>query len=269
MIPKERSRLYRKLPPKLRHLLSACRTSLLPPLFTPLLHALLHPTLNIPHRCALCDSKTSQRICTLCQQQFLYAPRYQCSVCALPLAHSALLCGGCLKKMPTYDRVHSPYLYQAPLSKLIFQFKEQRNFYTGQALADIWCNRIKQHMIQQHIPLPDMMTAVPLHWRKQYQRGFNQSAFFAGAIHKKLNIPLFTHVKRTQSAVEQKHLDRKKRLKNLEHSFTVTSPLNNAHVVIVDDVMTTGATANALAIALKKAGASKVSVWVLARVPKQ
>jgi ComF family protein len=170
--------------------------------------------------------------------------------------------------MPAFDRVHSPYLYQAPLSNLIFQFKEQHDFFVGRALADIWCNSIKQHMTQQHTPLPDMITAVPLHWRKQGQRGFNQSAFFAHIIHQKLNIPLFKDVKRTESAPEQKNLDRQQRLTNLKHSFTVTRSLSNVHVVIIDDVMTTGATVNALTIALKKAGAAKVSVWVLARVPK-
>lgn len=259
MIPKECVRLYRKLSFKLRHLLSAY-------LF-PLLRSVISIP-HIPHRCALCDSKSPQRICEPCQQQFLYTPQYQCSVCALPLAHSALLCGGCLQKMPDYDRVYSPYLYQAPLSHLIMRFKQQGDFFAGQALADLWCDAIKQHMIQQHIPLPDMVTAIPLHWRKQGRRGFNQSAFFASIIHKRLNIPLFTHVKRTESAPEQKHLDRKQRLKNLKHSFTVTSPLNNMHVAIIDDVMTTGATVDAMTTALKKAGAGKVSVWVLARVPK-
>jgi ComF family protein len=257
MIPKERARLYPKLYLQLRDWLSAC------------LSPLLHSVISIRHRCALCESKTPQRICVPCQQQFLYSAHYQCSTCALPLAHSALLCGGCLQKRPVFDQVYSPYLYQAPLSNLILQFKQKSDFFAGQALADIWCMAIKLQMTQQHTPLPDMITAVPLHWRKQGQRGFNQSAFFASIIHQKLNIPLFTDVKRTRSAAEQKQLGRTRRLKNLKHSFTVTGRLNNAHVVIIDDVMTTGATASALTIALKKAGARKVSVWVLARVAKQ
>jgi ComF family protein len=283
MIPKERVKLYPKADAtfcyRLHRFLPACIPRLLNHILQAdykvfgavISHAItiyIRRIIAIPHHCILCDSKTAQRICVPCQQQFFYCPRYSCSACALPLAYSALLCGGCLKKRPAFDRVHSPYLYQAPLSNLIFQFKEQRDFFSGEALADLWCDTIRKHMTQQHSPLPDMITAVPLHWQKQGLRGFNQAAFFAYIIHQKLNIPLFKNVKRIESISEQKSLDRKQRLKNVEDSFTTTGSLHNMHIAIIDDVMTTGATVNALTLSLKKAGATKVSVWVLARVPK-
>jgi ComF family protein len=260
MIPKEWTRLYNKLLSALRQrpssdqVIAAARV--------------LGQKLRIPHRCALCDSHNPDRICQHCIAQFFHSPHYHCSVCALPLHHSALLCGECLRHTPEFDHAYSPFLYEKPLSNLVINFKEQGDFFAGKGLATIFCQYVHTHFVQQHQPAPDLITAIPLHWKKQGKRGFNQSAFFAHYLSKQMNIALFSHVKRMESSPPQKSLDRKKRLSSLRNSFVVTRPLNNEHVVIVDDVMTTGATVSALTIALKKAGAGKVSVWVLARVPK-
>lgn len=260
MIPKEWARLYNKLLNWLVAQFSShhIRTTI---------HS-LKQKLHILHRCALCDSSDHSRICRRCMTQLFHSPKYSCSVCALPLAHTALLCGECLRHIPEFDRTYSPYIYEKPLSNLVIRFKEQRDFFAGKALADIFCQRISAQMIQRHQPMPDLITAIPLHWKKQVNRGFNQSAFFAHYLSQHMNIPLFTHVKRTESSPPQKSLDRKQRLNSMRNSFSITRPLNHEHIVIVDDVMTTGATVSALTIALKKAGAGKVSVWVLARVPK-
>jgi ComF family protein len=228
--------------------------------------ALTH--LRPKHRCGLCQAISTQRLCTPCQQQFLFTPHYHCTCCALPLQHSALFCGECLKQRPHFDSTFSPYTYQAPLSNLLARFKYTGDLFIGKALAEVFAEKIRHHYQQQHIPLPDMITPVPLHWKKQWQRGFNQAYFFSHHIHQHLDIPILKKVKRIKAAPAQKNLDRKKRLRNLQHSFAVTSPLNGEHIAIIDDVMTTGATANALALTLKKRGAGKVSIWVLARTPK-
>lgn len=251
MIPKEWIRLYRQL----RHKLQACTST-------------LSKHFNLPHTCVLCDSYGPDRLCQACIEQFLQTPRFSCSVCALPLHHSALLCGECIQHIPPFDDTYSPFIYQKPVSDLILQFKDQGDYYAGKALADIFCRQAKQHLMQQHKPLPDLITAVPLHWKKQQQRSFNQSAFFARHLSEQLGVPLLTQVKRILASPDQKQLTRTQRLQNIHNSFTVSTRLQHQHIAIVDDVMTTGATASALTMALKKAGAGKVSVWVLARVPK-
>jgi ComF family protein len=117
------------------------------------------------------------------------------------------------------------------------------------------------------MPLPTLITPVPLHWRNQWSRGFNQSAFFSHALSKYLDIKHFEYSRRIKWTKPQKALSQKERIKSLRNSFLVTKPLNGESIVIVDDVMTTGATVNTLAKELKRAGAGEVSVWVLARTP--
>jgi ComF family protein len=118
------------------------------------------------------------------------------------------------------------------------------------------------------MPLPDLIVTVPQHWKKQWLRGFNPAAFFTDDISKQLSIPIFTNVKRTKAVADQKSLSRQARIKNLQNSFAITSRLDNKNMAIIDDVMTTGSTANALAAALKAAGAKQVAIWALARTPK-
>ncbi len=182
--------------------------------------------------------------------------------------HHALFCGECLKDTPDFDRTFSPYLYQPPLSNMLISFKQSHDFYAGKTLADIFVKDIKQHYMQYHLPYPDFIVAMPQHWYKQWKRGFNHAIFFAEAASKHLSIPLFKKVIRRKNTPDQKGLSRKQRLLNLNQAFDISTILNGEHIAIVDDVMTTRASANALARELKKAGAGQVSVWVLARTPK-
>lgn len=255
MIQKELRRLYSKLVNCLFFVLFRIRNTL--------------GQLTFKHQCILCQETSTKRLCQPCSQQFLYSPNYRCTCCGLPLSHSAIFCGECLQHTPAFDRTFSPYIYQPPLSELIVRFKQKKDFFVGKALADIFAAQIKNHCLQQHLPLPDLITPTPLHWKKRSLRGFNQAAFFTDTISRQLNIPVFKDISINNASLEQKNLSRKQRLNNLKNNISITSNLNGEHIAIVDDVMTTGATANALATALKKAGASKVTVWVLARTPKE
>ena len=223
---------------------------------------------NTKHRCLLCHTLTTQRICKPCQQQFFHSPTHRCTCCGIPLAHSALFCGGCLQDTPHFDRTFSPYIYQTPLSDLIIRFKQKHDFFAGKALSNLLKKHLQDYYLQQHLPLPTLITSVPQHWKKQWLRGFNQAAFFADDLSRQLSIPVFNHVKRIKAPSDQKNLDRKTRINNLHNNFIVTSPLNGEDIAIIDDVMTTGATSNALAKALKDAGAGQVTIWALARTAK-
>jgi ComF family protein len=151
---------------------------------------------------------------------------------------------------------------------LIIRFKQKGDFVAGKSLSELFSKAVLNHYRQQHLPLPDMIAPVPLHWTSQWQRGFNHAIEFTHGISLALSIPTFKALKRVRATPPQKGLDKKARLANLQQSFSITARLNGEHIAIVDDVMTTGATANTLAHALKAAGAGKVSIWVLARTPK-
>jgi ComF family protein len=99
-----------------------------------------------------------------------------------------------------------------------------------------------------------------------YERGFNQSLLPASHLSKKLALPLLKNgCQRVRNTTPQTTLPWKERSRNVKQAFTCSADLSGSHIAIVDDVMTTGASMNALALTLKRAGASKVSAWVIAR----
>jgi len=220
--------------------------------------------LSLKHHCLLCNEANKYRICSYCQN-FLAKPIYSCQRCALPLKHFALFCGQCLKHPPAYDTVFSPYLYQAPLKQLLYDYKQKGYEYAGKALGDLFYQSIIQHYQQQHLPLPTLIAPVPLHWQDQWLRGFNQSEFFSCLLSKQLTIKHFDQIKRIKRTQPQKELNRKQRINSLRNSFIVKRGLQGESIAIIDDVMTTGATANTVATALKDSGAGQVTIWALAR----
>ncbi len=222
--------------------------------------------LALKHHCLLCDEANEYRICTHCQG-FLTRPHHSCQRCALPLQHFALFCGQCLKQPPAYDAVFSPYLYQTPLNQLLYDYKQKGHEYVGKALGDLFCQSVSLHYQQQHLTLPTLVTPVPLHWQDQWRRGFNQAELFSRLLSKHLALEHFDQIKRIKRSQPQKELTRKQRINNLRNSFVVNGDLKGQSIAIVDDVMTTGATANTVSTTLKKAGATQVIVWVLARTP--
>ncbi len=113
---------------------------------------------------------------------------------------------------------------------------------------------------------PECLLPIPLHLNRYRQRGFNQSIEIAQHLAKQLQIPLDLHsCVRIRDTTQQSNLPAKQRLKNTLHAFSIVKPLGLEHVAIIDDVLTTGATASALALALKQKGVSRVDVWVCAR----
>ncbi|MGI1680018.1 MAG: hypothetical protein K6L75_14850 [Cellvibrionaceae bacterium] len=121
-----------------------------------------------------------------------------------------------------------------------------------------------------HSEYPDIITPVPLHWRRQLTRSFNQSAFIAQQLSRHSGIPAANISKRVTATPKQQRLKRSQRLKNLKGTFQVDgSKVANKKVAIIDDVMTTGATVESLSAALKKAGALQVEVWCLGRTPNR
>lgn len=223
----------------------------------------------LPRSCLLCHTAThsQQSICAPC---VLDLPRLgpHCLRCALPLSSAAEFCGECLRQPPAFDLCRAAFPYAAPIGPLISQFKHQRNLSFGAALGHILAAELARDFSQTDRARPDFISPVPLHWRRLLGRGFNQSHYLATLLAHALELPLLNSARRIRPTDKQQALKRKARLRNLREAFVVDAKVvAGKHVALVDDVVTTGATAEALSLALKQAGALHVEVWALARTP--
>ena len=115
----------------------------------------------------------------------------------------------------------------------------------------------------------DAVTPVPLHWRRQWQRGFNQSELLARAIARRRGVPVIHALKRARSTVAQAGLSNTGRRQNVAAAFRPRRTVEGKRILLVDDVMTTGSTAASCALALKRAGAAKVALLTVARVDRR
>ena len=171
------------------------------------------------------------------------------------------LCGRCLTKSPEFDETHAPFLYQSHIAYLITQLKFANQYKNARLIGSLLANHVGRNA-----ELPECIVPMPLHINRYRQRGFNQSIELARHVAKRLAIPLDVNsCVRNRDTAHQTGLPAKQRRQNMRRAFSVAKPLNAQHVAIVDDVMTTGATASALALALKRSGVSRVDVWVCAR----
>lgn len=177
--------------------------------------------------------------------------------CGLLSNHS--ICGQCLKSPPDFDATYAALRYEFPLDALMQQFKYDSALQTAHLFADLICsNRNMQHI--------DVIIPMPLHPQRLNERGFNQSLEIAKLLAKQNNIALdYTRCTRTKYTPPQASLPLKERVKNIKDAFACSVNLTGKRIAIVDDVMTTGASLNELAKTLKKAGASHVECWVVAR----
>jgi ComF family protein len=118
------------------------------------------------------------------------------------------------------------------------------------------------------VDLPDIIVPIPLHWKRVAERGFNQSLELARPVSAHLHLPLdSTTCVRRIPTVPQLTLEKRSRLRNIRGAFDVRRDIGARHVVLLDDVVTTGATVSELAAQLLQRGAKKVDVWALARTP--
>ncbi len=232
---------------------------------------MVYSWLNIEHYCALCDERceAGQVICGACEADLPWL-REQCTACALPLSASGLICGECLRRPPSFDHVVVPWRFAFPVDSLISRFKHQSRWPLGRLLAQQLARHL-HHAFDEGLPRPDALLPVPLAHKRLRQRGFNQAQMLADWLSPALKIPVEKKLlQRVQDTQSQQQLDAASRRRNLRQAFALSSGHDWAgrHVAIVDDVLTTGATVEALARLMKRAGAARVDVYCLARTPK-
>ena len=233
----------------------------------------------LARNCAVCslDLKTSETgICAGCIASLPGASSLRCSICGLKLPptsqtgsmsgdHSTeRICAACRIRPPAFDQSIVLADYAAPRDRLIQALK----FGHQLALADALGNLLAQRLPPCKATLPTVLTAVPLAPKRLASRGFNQSERMAREIARVHRVRLFIRgVTRLRDTPAQSALPLASRLSNLAGAFGVDPVFAGARVILVDDVMTSGATLQELACALKKAGASEVINLVVARTP--
>lgn len=224
------------------------------------LHAL---AARMPSQCAVCRAWPAQRVCDVCAARFAQ-PRARCETCALPLASGTRRCGACLRHPPALAACVAAVDYDYPWAGLLAEFKFQGDPGWAATLATLlrstpWAEPLLE---AAHLVLP-----VPLSRQRLRERGFNQSLLLARHLAPRKTDPGL--LLRLRDTAAQSGLSRAQRLRNLQGVFAV-EPLRSAqvldrHIVLVDDVMTTGATLDAAAMALRHAGAQHVAALVVAR----
>ncbi|WP_427980187.1 ComF family protein [Agarivorans sp.] len=225
----------------------------------------LNSAFGLATQCAFClQTKASNEICCVSCRNLIISPaRCRCERCYLPLAEPGI-CGECQQTSPHFDKIYCLNDYLWPTDALLKNYKYAKQRHLAAPLSQL----LWQQLQQLQAPLPEAYCSVPLHWRKHWQRGFNQSELLAQALAKQSDIPLVNVLKRHRYGSSQASLTRRQRQRALKHSFRCQASLPFKHWVVVDDVVTTASTANVIAGKLKHAGATQVDIWAIARTPK-
>lgn len=229
-----------------------------------------------PTACPLCAAEVrwSGRI-GICQPCLESVEPWQgaiCSTCGLPIASPAalpdgegLLCAACRNHTYSFDVARSYGLYTRPLRDLILHLKFRGRERWGRRLGELLAPLALQLEIMATSPL---IAPIPLHSARKRERGYNQAALLADGLQSKLRVPRVETrlLARARHTASQSGLTHSARQENVRGAFRVERRLaEGRNVLLVDDVMTTGATASACAAALKRAGSGKVAVLTLAR----
>ena len=216
----------------------------------------------LPQDCFLCAAASGDSLlCPTCSAGLPYLSAERCPLCALPTPGAAV-CGACLKQAPHFDATRAVFRYEFPVDRLIQSLKYAHRLasanFLGRALA------------QLAAPLrPGLVLPVPLAPARLAERGFNQALELARPLARALGVPLeLSRIHRRRDTAPQASLPWKERKRNIRHAFECDMDLSGKTVLVVDDVMTTGATLDELARTLKAHGAARVENCVLARALK-
>lgn len=219
-----------------------------------------------PTRCLVCGEAGGEAwdLCPACADALPWHGR-ACRQCALPLPGSdaGAVCGACLSSSPPLAEAHAACLYAAPIDRLLPRFKFHEDLAAGRLLAQLMADAFAR------LPRPDALVPVPLHRSRLRRRGYDQALELAKPIARALRVPLRDDLLlRVRATAAQSERDAAARRRNVRGAFAAPPRTDlPAHVVLVDDVMTTGATLHAAAKALRRAGVARVDAWVCARVP--
>lgn len=232
----------------------------------------------LPPRCLGCGTlvATSGAVCPACWAGIDFIVPPMCASCGLPFdyapdqdgARAETMCGACIRHPPLYGRARSVMTYSDASRRFVLSFKHADRTDAAPAWG-VWLARAGADLIAE----ADLVVPVPLHRRRLIARRYNQAALIAQALGRAANLPVLVDaLVRTRPTPSQGRMNRAQRERNVAGAFAVRQrrlqQVENARIVLVDDVMTTGATLTACIRPLLAAGAANVDVLTLARVTR-
>jgi ComF family protein len=212
------------------------------------------------NQCLICHNKSTQfpSLCSGCITLLSHAD-FNCDKCGIKLQTNQTICGACLSAPPQFN--HTSYVcdYQPPIDKWVMALKFGKKILFSKLIAELMLpiiNNEKSHFV---------LVPVPLHKSRLRKRGYNQAYEIAKELAILSGKQLLTPLLRHKNTEMQAQLKFKQRAKNVKNAFTMKEALSHRHIILIDDVMTSGNTLNECAKVLKKAGAQDVKVLVFAR----
>jgi ComF family protein len=224
----------------------------------------------LPPQCLSCGAVVDRigQLCAPCWETVTFLAPPACAICGYPFEYDLgddSVCGACHRQPPDFDRARAVMRYDEGCRRLLLGFKHADRT-EGAGAFGHWLARAGRELIED----AELIVPVPLHWRRLLARRYNQSALLAGALGRESGLRVVPDLlRRTRATPPQGHLGAAARRRNIAGAIAVTpsraATLQGRRVILVDDVMTTGATASACSRVLRRAGASAVDVLVLAR----
>jgi ComF family protein len=188
-----------------------------------------------------------------------------CSRCAISLPQPGI-CGPCLRRPPPFSAAVAALHWQSPVDFLLHRFKYQRRLELGVVLGEY----LAEQLLSQQATMPELLLPTPLHPQRLRSRGFNQALEISHIVAARLALTVTTGLLlRSRPTLSQTGLAPRDRRRNIRGAFNVNArradELRGRHVVIVDDVLTTGSTAAEMSRTLLRAGVTRVDIWTIAR----
>ncbi|MDP2228346.1 MAG: ComF family protein [Moraxellaceae bacterium] len=219
--------------------------------------------------CLLCDAPAeSHRLCNGCLHDLPWN-LHACDTCALPLPEGLSRCGDCRARAPLQSTAVAPLRYAFPVDGLVSGLKYRRQLAHAPALGEL----LRDAVIAAERPAPDLLLPVPLHVSRLRERGCNQALELSRPLARHFGlVPETRLLQRERATAAQMALSADARRRNLRRAFTLDAQRlvtlgHPKRIAIVDDVLTTGATVQAIATLLHQHGVEDIEVWVVARTP--
>ncbi|MGE4065119.1 MAG: ComF family protein [Rhodospirillaceae bacterium] len=224
----------------------------------------------LPPQCLACAAivETPGHLCASCFSRFTFITPPHCGICGIPLTQTVtddLICGACVTERPVYGRARAAFVYDQHSRPLVLKLKHGDRTDMAVHLAK-WLQRAGGEVIDG----ADVIVPVPLHRWRLLIRAYNQAALIAHALGRLTGKAVAADALiRSKATPSQGGLSRKERRRNVARAFAAGRPglIEGKRILLIDDVLTSGATANACALTLIQAGAAAVDVLALARVP--
>ena len=222
-----------------------------------------------PPKCIFCDTIVENDRFAVCSECMREMPENQraCAVCGTPLdtVYGPLLCTACAKRRRPFQRAYVPFVYKDAVRSSILGFK----FGGKRARAVTFAAYILLKMRELEAKRPDVITFVPLHFIRLGKRGYNQSALLAKALGGMLGVPVLPLLRKKRHTPPQSKQRKRERQNALRDAFVFRkkADIRGKHILLIDDVITTGATLSACARVLRKNGAVRIEIATIAATP--